>query len=74
MYYGSFNVLIFMGTKLSNEQCPTTSLEMEDMAYFPPTNVVGNLVYALVYILDQTLPKQWVSSVDLWLILDVNIV
>lgn len=42
------SVPIYMGTKLPVEQCPKTSLDMEDMAYVPYASVVGSLMYAMV--------------------------
>ena len=48
VYFKPLVVPIYMGTNISVEQCPTTSIEMGDMAYIPNYSVVGNLMYAMV--------------------------
>ena len=43
------SVPISIGTRLLVEQCPTTSLDMEDMAHVPYPSAIGSLMYAMVY-------------------------
>jgi hypothetical protein len=42
-------VPIPIGVKLSTDQCPKTKEEEEDMSHVLYANVVGNLMYAMVY-------------------------
>jgi hypothetical protein len=37
------SVSIYVGTKISIEQCPTTPIEMEDMTFVSYASVVGSL-------------------------------
>ena len=41
-------VPIYVGVKLSADQCPKTQDE-EDMSHVPYVSAVGNLMYAMVY-------------------------
>ena len=38
-----------MGSNLLAEECPKTSLDMEDTTYVPYANEVGSLMYAMIY-------------------------
>ena len=48
-YYKPLSALIFVGTKVSVENCPTTPTSMDDMPYIPYTRVVGSLIYSMVF-------------------------
>ena len=48
LYCKPLSVPIFVGTNLLVEQCPTTSLEMEDINSIPYTSVGYSLMYAIV--------------------------
>ena len=42
-------VPIFVGTKLSVDDCPKSPSDMEDMSRVPYASVVGSLMYAMIY-------------------------
>ncbi len=42
-------VHIHVGVKLSNEQCPKTQEEEEDISRVPYASVVDSIMYAMVY-------------------------
>ena len=43
------NVPIRVGARLTDEQCPKTQEEIEDMARVPYVSDIGSLMYAMIY-------------------------
>jgi len=71
-YCRPLSVLISMKTKLSIMRCPTTPIEMDDMAYIPYDSTIGSLMYVMVCTrLDISQELGFLSQ--LWLILDMKI-
>lgn len=68
------SVPIFIGDKLSSEQCPTATrpVEMEDMTHVPYACVVSGLMYAMIYTKPNNAQVVQVFN-HLWLIINMSI-